>query len=62
MYCFLALNAEKISEQSLDDGEDIEIRLVPMDKLVDMMKNGEISHALQLAALFHALVHMERIR
>ena len=61
MFCFLALNAEKVSEQSLDDGEDIEICLVPIDKLVYMIKNGEIAHALQLASLFHALVHLERI-
>ena len=62
MYCFLALDAEKVTGQSLDDGEDIEVQLVPVDNLVPMIKSGEFPHALQVAALFHALAYLERIR
>jgi ADP-ribose pyrophosphatase len=54
MYCFLALGAEKIAEQELDDGEDIEVHLVPLDELIEMTKCGEFPHALQVAALFLA--------
>ena len=61
MYCFLALNAEKVKEQSLDDGEDIEAHLVPLDELVPMMQRGEFIHALQVAALMHVLVHLGRV-
>jgi ADP-ribose pyrophosphatase len=61
MYCFLALDAEKVSGQTLDDGEDIEVELVPIDKLVPMMRSGEFPHALQVAALFHALAYLDRI-
>jgi len=62
MYCFLALDVEKTGEQNLDDGEDIEVHLVPLDELFAMTKRGEFPHALQLAALFQAFAYMDRIR
>jgi len=62
MYCFLATDAEKVADQHLDDGEDIEIHLVDLDELIDMTKRGEFLHALQVATLFHALVYLDRIR
>jgi 8-oxo-dGTP pyrophosphatase MutT (NUDIX family) len=62
MYCFLALGAEKVTGQSLDDGEDMEVGLVLLDQLIPMIKRGEFPHALQVAAVFHALAHLERIR
>lgn len=54
MYCFLALGAEKVSEQNLDDGEDIEVHLVPLEQLIEMTQRGEFPHALQVAALMLA--------
>jgi len=61
VYFFLALNAEKVTSQSLDDGEDIEVHLVPMDDLIGMVKRGQFPHALMVAALFHVLAHLGRI-
>lgn len=55
MYCFLALGAEKVDGQSLDDGEDIEVHLVPLNELIEMTRRGEFVHALMVAALFHAV-------
>jgi len=62
VYYFLALNAEKVTGQSLDDGEDIEVHLMPMDKLIAMVQRGEFPHALMVAALFHVLAYLDRIR
>ena len=61
LHCFLALDVEKVSGQNLDDGEDIEVHLVPLDELVEMAKRGEFPHALMTAVLFSALAYMERI-
>ena len=61
MYSFLALEAEKVTEQSLDDGEDIEVHLVPLNELVPMIQSGQFIHALQVAALFQVLVHLGRV-
>lgn len=61
VYYYLALNAEKVTGQSLDDGEDIEVHLVPFDDLIAMARHGEFPHALMVAALFHVLAYMGRI-
>ena len=61
LYCFLALDAEKVSGQKLDPGEDIEVHLVPLDELIEMARKGQFPHALQAAVLFQALAYMNRI-
>lgn len=61
MYCFLALDAEKATDQNLDEGEDIEVHLVPLEELMAMSGRGEFPHALQVAALFHALVYLKKL-
>lgn len=62
MYCFLALEAERVTGQSLDDGEDIEVHLVPVDDLVPMIRRGEFLHALDVAVLFQGLAYLDRAR
>ena len=62
MYAFLAYDVEKTDIQELDDAEDIEVHLVPLDELIAMTKRGEFLHGLQVAVLFHALAHMDRIQ
>jgi ADP-ribose pyrophosphatase len=61
LHCFLALDAEKISRQNLDAGEDIEVLLIPLDELIATAKRGEFPHALMTAVLFSALAYMDRI-
>ena len=61
MYGFLALDAERLQEQHLDDGEQIEVYLVPLDDVLAMLKRGEFSHALHVAVLFHVFAHLNRI-
>ena len=61
LYCFLALDAEKVGGQNLDAGEDIEVDLVPLDKLIEMTIRGEFPHALMAAVLFSTLAYMDRI-
>jgi ADP-ribose diphosphatase len=62
MYCYVALDSEKVSEQALDDGEDIEVHLIALDELMAMTRRGDFPHALQVAALFHAFAYLDRIR
>lgn len=61
LYCFLALDAEKVSEQNLDAGEDIEVQRIPLNELIELAKCGQLSHALQAAVLFQALIYLDRI-
>lgn len=61
LYCFVALDVEKVSEQNLDLGEDIEVRLAPLEEVVEMARRGEFPHALDTAVLFQALLYLDRI-
>lgn len=61
LYAFLATGAKLVQEQHLDEAEEIEVHLVPFEEVFTMAKRGEIPNALQVAVLFHALVHLNRI-
>jgi ADP-ribose pyrophosphatase len=62
LHGYLALGAERVMEQSLDGGEDIEVHLMPFDDLVEMAKRGNFPHALMTSVLFAVLAYMDRIR
>jgi len=62
LYCYLAMDAKKVSGQNLDAGEDIEVHLMPLDELVVLAKRGEFPHALMNSVLFSVLAHMGRIK
>jgi len=61
LYCYLATDVEKVGEQHLDEAEDIEVQLVPLDELIQMAQEGKFLHALHVAVLFQALAHLKRI-
>ena len=51
-FSYLALDCFPDGPQNLDDKEDIEIILKPLDEIPDLVRNGEITHSLILAALY----------
>jgi len=59
-YSFLALDAELIGQQHLDETEEIDVSLMPFDEFVMVAKNGDLPQALHITALFFALAYMER--
>jgi ADP-ribose pyrophosphatase len=59
-FSFLALDIEKVGQQSLDETEEIEVSLVPFDKFVSMAKEGGLPQALHVSALFFAMAYLER--
>jgi 8-oxo-dGTP pyrophosphatase MutT (NUDIX family) len=61
LHAFLAFDVEKTDIQQLDEAEEIEVHLVPLEEVIAMAKRGEIPNALQVAVLFHVLVHLNRI-
>ncbi len=52
----LVENAIKVAEQQLDPMEDIEVRLVKMDELLTMIKNGTLRHSYTHTVIFHYLL------
>lgn len=61
IYSFLALDAEKVSRQRLDEAEEIEVLLKPLDEVIVMAKNGELLQTMQVSTLFFTLAYLNRI-
>ena len=51
-FSYVALNVEKTEEQNLDSMEDIEVLEVGLDEVKELIKNGEINHALVVSAFY----------
>ena len=61
IYSFLALDAYQVGNQQLDETEDIELVLRPLDEVIAMAKNGELLQSMQVSAVFFALAYFDRI-
>ena len=61
IYSFLALDAEKAGSQHLDDTEDIEVVLKPLEEVIRMAKSGELLQSMQVSTVFFALAYWNRI-
>ena len=53
LHVYLANNVEKKYGQSLESTEDIAIIKIHIDKIPELIKSGEISHALVIAAFYY---------
>jgi 8-oxo-dGTP pyrophosphatase MutT (NUDIX family) len=49
---YLALNCQKVGPQNLDPFEEIDVKLVPLEEIPTLIKEGKITHSLVVAA-FH---------
>jgi ADP-ribose pyrophosphatase len=61
IYSFLALDAEKVASQNLDETEEIEVVLKPLEDVITMAKSGELLQSMQVSAVFFALAYLNRI-
>ena len=55
---FLARNGRKVQAQSLDPNEDIEVVLVPLEKVKDMLLKGEVVQSMHALCMFYAFLHL----
>lgn len=49
-HLFIARNVEKLANQALDSGEDIQVLLKPLAEALELVRSGGIDHALMVAA------------
>lgn len=61
MHIFLATGGEKVQEQHLDEGEDIEIQLVTVDELVQLLKGQRFIQSMHTTAIYLALEKLGRL-
>ncbi len=59
-YSFLALNAVPVRAPSLDQAEDIAVRLIDQEEVPRLVAEGKISHALVVAAFYLYTHHAVR--
>ena len=60
-HSFLALNSFPEGAQNLDDKEDIVVVLRSLDDIQDMIRAGEITHSLILAAFYRYYTEYRRV-
>lgn len=53
-YSFMALDCERVSDGHPDGGEDIQVELHARDALPQMIREGQVTHALTVSALYLA--------
>ena len=61
LFCYLATDVEPTGNQHFDETEEIEVVLIPFDDLIELVRQGKFKHALHVAVLFEALVHLKKI-
>jgi len=59
-YTFLAVNVFPDGNQEQDEKEDIEVLLRPLPEIPRLIREGEITHALVLAAFYRFYMEYER--
>ena len=61
MHMFLATGGEKVQEQQLDPGEDIEVNLYSMDEFIQMVKDNVFIQSMHVTAIYRALEKLGRL-
>lgn len=62
MHFFLATGGRKISEQELDQNEEIEVHLLELDEVKDLLRSNQIIQSMHATALFYAFIRMGHIK
>ncbi len=52
VYTYMARNPRKVGNPSPDQTEDLEVVLVPLAEIKELIRSGEIDHAIVIAAFF----------
>ncbi len=60
-HLFLARGGKKISTQSLDDHEQIDIQLVPLEEVRTMLHRNEFTQALHVSCLMYAFQKLDAV-
>jgi ADP-ribose pyrophosphatase len=60
-HCFLVTGVVPTADPNLDDTEEIDVVLVPLNEAIQMAANGKILQALHVSALFFALYALGKI-
>jgi 8-oxo-dGTP pyrophosphatase MutT (NUDIX family) len=60
-HCFLATGCRKVAEPRLDDIEELEVDVVPLDRLGALARQGTLLQSLHVGSVFFALAELGRL-
>ncbi len=58
-YCYLARNARRVAEPTLDADEALTVEPVPLDRIGPLIESGEIHHSLSVCTLMLCLARLD---
>ncbi|MCC5642972.1 NUDIX hydrolase [Nostoc sp. CHAB 5824] len=61
-HCFLATDVEKIADLNLDDTEQIDVLLLPLQKVIELIESGTLLQTLHISSLFFALKKLGKLQ
>lgn len=59
---YLATGGEKVTEQKLDDGEDIEVHLLSIDEVKQLIRENKLMQSMHTTALFFGLEKLGELK
>lgn len=62
MHMYLARGGKKISDQQLDQNEEILVELVSIDELKEMVRGNQIMQAMHVTCIMYALEKLKELR
>ena len=62
MHMYLAKNGRKVSEQKLDDSEDVEVLLMDLEEVKKLVRENKIVQSLHVNCIFYALEKMGELK
>lgn len=62
MHMFLAIAGEKVQDQQLDHGEDIEVMLMRVDEVKQLLRENKIMQSMHVTALMYGLERLGALR
>ncbi len=54
-YCFLAKDLKKVADPKLDETEEVQTVLTPLEKAIEMVQRGDFLQALHVSSIYYAL-------
>ncbi|MBP5977351.1 NUDIX hydrolase [Brasilonema sp. CT11] len=61
-HCFLATHVESTANSKLDNTEEIDVTLLPLEKVIELISKGGILQALHISSLFFALQKLGKVQ
>jgi ADP-ribose pyrophosphatase len=62
MHVFLATGGEKVAEQTLDEGEDIEVLFFSIDEIKELIRSNQLLQSMHTTAFLYALEKLGELK